>query len=731
MPPKVTVVPHQGRTAIAVDGQVIPGMSYLSYFYSREKADEHVYQEMIDAGIRIFLCPWSFNRPNSACAWLESGDITFSMLDETLATLSKLSPDLWFVPRLYLDTPIWWAELHPEELVRYADDPNTAPKPFGPHGHLAQASMASKRWRTDIDEVLRRLLEHIEDGPYADRILGYCLNSGGTEEWIYWGAQQGRIGDYSQPATTAFRKWLKARYGNDKAFQQAWNTSETLATATVPSQRFRRDTAYLRIGSEHRPSVDFDTFLSDLTADTLLHFCHTVKQACKRPVLTGSFYGYLLWQTGLTNAVVANGHLALRKLLDSPDIDFITGITSYDNREPDGPGSFMLPVESVQAAGKLVFNEVDVRTHLTPGDRFDKFNASCKGPDVLNIWPLADAQESVAVYRREFAHHLIHGCAWWNFDMNGGWYSCPELREEFAIQSRIAQQALEWDMSSVAEIACVVSAQSPAYMRFSRMHDVNTKAWTDLQCDRATAEIYKAGVPVDWYMMDDLDRVDFRRYKVIYFYNPFYLTPEQIAHINLLKGDNRHLIFVGLPGAITDDAFSLEQASELVGMKLKMGNRRPGLIDGEYSHPIFRFARTSVTFGSDALLDTVLELNDPEARVFGTWHHNGKPAAAGKAFNDWLSYFFPVPINHAGIFYAIARYARCHVWTKKEAVLYVNRSLLALHTTTYPEPINLPEPMTITDLYSGKVLAKNTTLFTPPGEWGGVTGLYKLDREAP
>ena len=47
------------------------------------------------------------------------------------------------------------------------------------------------------------------DTRYADRVIGYHVASGTTEEWMYWGANEGKYCDYSQPTLEAFRKWLR------------------------------------------------------------------------------------------------------------------------------------------------------------------------------------------------------------------------------------------------------------------------------------------------------------------------------------------------------------------------------------------------------------------------------------------------------------------------------------------------------------------------------------------
>lgn len=731
MQTNVKIVPYQGRTAIAVDGRIIPGMSYHSGVF-----EINYLREMAEAGIRIFLFYTSCHpKPPVNGSGRGDGkvDFDFSAMDDKLKTLAGLAPDVWIIPRIGIGAPRWWTNQHSEENVLFADSDITARQKNEVDSKWVQPSMASEKWRQFTSGWLGQLVEHIENTPYADRVLGYMLSCGGTEEWVYWGAQEGRLADYSLPALIAFRSWLKAKYGGDARLREVWHDqSASIAHAVIPSEQARRRcTCLVRDPNMDQPAIDYDLFLSDMCAETLLTFCHMVKELTGGRRLTGAFSSYLLWQTGLTNPVVNNAHLALKKLLTSPDIDFITGITSYDNREPGGPGSFMLPTESLQAAGKLAFNEVDVRTHLiTNVPRLDKYDTPPQ--ELLNLWPLKDAAESVSVYRREFAHHVIHGAAWWNFDMSGGWYSCKELCQDFAVQGRIARQALEWDMSSVAQAAGIISGKSPAFQRFARMQDPMRYAeWTDLQCDRSTANLYRAGLPIDWWLSDDLGRRELQRYKVLYFYNAMYLSAEERRWVEQLKSDGRTLIFVGLPGLVADQGLSISQSIALTGMHLRLlDNRLPLTIDvADYDDPLLSGCEVATTLGTGAVVNPCIEVDDPACRVLGVWRKTGKPAMAVREFDTWRSVFIAAPLNNAAIFRAIAQSAGCHIWVETDKVIFANRSLLALHLMPCPDPVtvHLPRPMKVTELFSGECVTDLADSFVVQDTRRHTTFLYHLE----
>ncbi len=726
----VRVVPHQGRTAIAVDGRVIPGMSYFTYMLHAGRLDRDVLRQMVDSGTRIFFVLWQTWQPkNHAEPWAADGTIDFTPLDEWMAALAAMSDEVWFIPRLYFSTPAWWAARHPDDLTRLADEPLFDGQTNG-EAQLLQASMASQQWRDDVADVLARIVDHVEQGPYGDRVLGYMVNSGGTEEWVAWGAQQGRLADYSACARDAFRAWLRERYGEPAVLARAWHLPGlTFEEAAIPSEAVRRrcEPAVARDPQLDQAAIDFDLFLSWLCADNLLAWCRVVKERTGGRRLTGAFYGYLLWQTGYASAVTNNGHLALRRLLDSPDIDFITGIVSYDNRGTGEPGTFILPVESVQAAGKLVFNEVDIRTHLS-GNRPPRSEID---PGFRNTYAY-NAQEAVSIYRREFAHHLIHGAAWWNFDMGGGWYACPGLQEEFARHAAIAGQALAWDMTSTAEAALLVSADSPARQRLFTMQQAMADfAWLDLQCDRATTPLYHAGLPLDGRLCDDLTRRDLGRYRLLYLFNAMYLSAGEREALERLKGDGRTIVFCGGSGMIDDTTCSADAASAATGIALRLAaDRRPLRIDvTACDHPIFGDCDSAVTLGTGALIAPRLVVDDPDAEVLGVWRQTGEPAFAVKDFGTWRAVVCPSPIDHTGVARGLARVAGCHIWADPGRILFANRSLLAVHFADSHEPIriHLPQPMTVTDAITGETVAHNARRFLIQREMRKhTTLLYRL-----
>jgi hypothetical protein len=698
---RAEVQPHKGRTSLFVDGQPISGMSYYGH------GSEKVRRDIADTGMPVFFLP-------AGPLWNGPGNYDCSSFENSAKLLGDKVRSCWLIARLNcIGTPGWWADKNPDEITRYAHAPDKPGEFYPDWRNPRQASMASRKWIADVGDMLRVLVARVENSPYAERVLGYMINTGGSEEWVYWGAQLGWIPDYSPPALRYFQDWLRRKYG-----QEAW-----IDKVQIPLEAARRrgQPGMLRDPAKDRLAIDYELCLSDIVADCLLSWCSVVKQATGRKRITGAFSSYLMWQTGLVNAATTNGHLGLRRLLNSPDIDFVTGITSYDNREAGGPGSFMLPVESMQRAGKYHFGESDIRTHLLKDHSSIRYTST----GLLGLHPTKDVWESVDVLRREFAHHLIHGSGWWYFDMTGGWFDCPELLAEFKKQAKIAHQAVDWDMTSVADVAGIVSGSAPAYHPLWRMHDVNNyPRLLELQCDRATRELYRSGVLLDWLTIDDLEK-DMDRYKALFFYNATWLSQKQREAVEALRRGGRAMIFVGYPGLAGDDRLDVRAAARLVGMKFKLDDRRANaeIAPRTYDDPALREVKGKLVLGPGAVVGPRLVPDDDDAVVLAYWP-DGAPAAAVKRTPGFTSYYFPVSPNNPDLFRTMCRDAGCFVYSTNNDVLFANKSLLALHFVDCIQPVILPKACKVTNLFTGEVVADNKKWFYPRGDGG--THLYRL-----
>jgi len=107
--------------------------------------------------------------------------------------------------------------------------------------------------------------------------------------------------------------------------------------------------------------IDFHAFWSLVMADTIADFARAAKEATGRAKLVGAFYAYTFEFTELGEDA---GHLAVGRLLECPDVDFLMAPSSYYNRNLPGTPYFRAPVASVRLHGKLFWNEDRKSTRL-------------------------------------------------------------------------------------------------------------------------------------------------------------------------------------------------------------------------------------------------------------------------------------------------------------------------------------------------------------------------------
>ena len=216
------------QCAIDLGNEVLMPVAYMSYAPLKENFDD-----MKANGVRLFMFPIyagdeginmeSGLRPLCDNFFKGYGKYDFSMVD---AVLEKLAPtgdeDVFVIPRICLEPPIWWQKMHPEEVARDS------------RGEAQRECFASKKWLSDMTVALKALIDHLAASKWAERIIGYHIAAGGTEEWAYQCRYEPQYYDYSEVNLRAYRKFLKARYGSLERISEAHGK----AYASIESIRF-------------------------------------------------------------------------------------------------------------------------------------------------------------------------------------------------------------------------------------------------------------------------------------------------------------------------------------------------------------------------------------------------------------------------------------------------------------------------------------------------------------
>jgi beta-galactosidase len=492
-----------GVPTLFVNGKAQPGLAYITYLQER-----NCYADFAAAGYRLFSFTTHFGDQGinavtgihafSPGIFDAEGEADYSLFDETVAEILKACPDAQILPRVNMALPTWWELKHPE-----------ACNDTGLRNDHPRSCFSSGRWRDATEAYLRDLIAHVEASPFRDHVIGYQIAGGNTEEWFSFD-QMGSQGPASR-------------------------------------ERFARECPGERSEAEYRQ------FLSDVVAESIVHFAGVAKECTGRRLVVGSFYGYTLevpfWESG---------HHALQKILNCRDIDFLCSPASYMNqRQPGQDWADMTVLDSLKLHGKLYFAEYDTRTHLTKPLAECREN-SCE-PDTYcaGVWLGPDSPEvSRGVLRANFARQLSHGHGSWWFDMWGGWYADEAIMRDLATFVSIAEEALSApSRASTAQVAVVVDERAYAHL--------SDRTLAQRCCYHNRRPLGLTGTPYDIYDVSDLGAIR-ERYQAFVFLCP-YRTPAMAA---AMQDCEAH----GVPILVAD-----EQAPDLSVERLRDFYKRQNL----------------------------------------------------------------------------------------------------------------------------------------------------------
>lgn len=690
--PVVEIKPFNDTPTIFINGKPNAGLTYMTYDIQPRQYGlfGKIGVDLASVSVSADYSPY-FDQP---VGWLGPGQYDFSDIDNKMKLILDANPDVYVFPRVYMCSPPWWDEENPGELVRWHDGRIEIEKPFGKKG--TYPSWSSEKYRKASVNNLRQFIRHVRKQWYADRIIGYHIASGSTEEWFYWNCGGDDFQDYSDPALKEFRKWLNDRYKSDEALKKAWNNPDvTIDTAEIPAKEERKayDLFIWRDPAKRKNVIDHYTFYCEQVTNMISLLARAAKEEVNESQLVGVFYGYSL-HPHVDNYLQNNGHLAMHKFLQNKDIDFFTAPTAYVNREVGTGYSWtQVPTEPIKLYGKLWMDENDVRTHLIPWQK--------------NYGRTANLKDSEALQIRQLATMLAHGWGAWWFDMEGGWYDEPEFLKIIERLNAIGEKSIHFDRTPVSEIAVVYDEHSIFYTDPRRV-------LTEPLIYNQIQFLGKIGAPFDYVYLNDLDKAPL--YKMYIFLNSFHVTAEQKASVERLRTRGaRTLLWLYGAGFAGNNDLSPENSSELTGINITMEEKSGPLYVkvNKQGSAFLPSVEEGLLYGTDNIVGPLLYADDPDADVLGILPGHGVPGLVHREINGLSVYYSSAPTLPPSLMRGIAAKAGVHIYNYQDDGLYVNRSFISIHTgTAGVRHIRLPEKSDVYDIYNNKLIARNTSRFS-------------------
>ena len=458
-----------GTPMLFVNGEPIVPMAYITYFQEKNN-----YRQFAEQGYRLFSVQMMFSTrsvneesglPPFQEGIYENGEPNYDIIDRNFQRILDVCPDAYIFPRVNVNLSRKWEREHPEELCfkKYSED--------------YCACFASEIWADEVKRLLTDFITYIETKGYRDRIVGYQISGGNTEEWFPLGPNAGD----GKRAREAFKTYCEKNNIVLSEEEQNWFelsdvTEETLAHTPIPYKRF----------------------FSELMARRVIEFASVAKAITGYRLAIGSFYGYTF-----TCYDWPSCHHALKKVLESDSVDFLCSPMDYSElRKPGYDVCNMLPLDSLKLHHKLYFAENDSRTHLTKGPNdLPRYNSP------LFLGP--EKEIALEVLKMHFSRALTHGHAMWWFDMWGGWYDDPDYLKLLGKCREIYKDSMKKRRGSCAEVAVFIDEH----------------VWSECTSDDwyvpadAKPTLGLTGTPYDIYLASDFEQV-FRNYKALVFVIP-------------------------------------------------------------------------------------------------------------------------------------------------------------------------------------------------------------------
>lgn len=631
-------------------------------------------QGFVNMGFRLFqLDIWLDDM------WAEDGSFDISVTQRQIKGITDRSPEAKVFLRYHTTPPKWWNHENPSELVDFADIPVGPEQELpGPQRYLIQDldtvyrhSFASKKWLDDSTRMLVRFLDELSKTDEGASLAGLQPATGVYGEHHYWAFMEHEP-DTGQCMERAFSDYIRKKYKTTQELREAWNDpGADFSSINIPGmdERLNNRDGIFRDPVAERKLIDYYDCQHDLVADSIVHFCRTIKENWPARIITGAFYGYYVSVFGRS---AAGGHLSEQTILDSPYIDCMCGPQGYDKnlRNLGGSGSSRGMLESALIHGKLWLDEMDQPVHTGT---------------VMGGMPVYPEYESKQILRRNSMFPIVNGAGLWYYDFGphnySGWWTHKTYEQEITRLKEIIDGMISEKYDNPAQVLLVFDTQVFKYTALnSRLDPI-----TDATCiNHALPMAQRSGAALDMIYLSDIQAIEADRYKCIIFMNSFVLTEKQKKFIKgSLCKDGRHIVWFYAPGYIDGKTASVENISELTGLDIEKISLRsvPGVKYGKMSydmHPIYE--RLYKSPDDYPVLDLFIESN------------SGQPSMIRKKHDDYTMWYSPVPFTTPSVFTHVFKEAGVHVYCDSGDSVTVGSGLISIHTAKGGERlIHLPD----------------------------------------
>ena len=585
-PPCVEMKPLAGRPEIHIDGQ--PLALLWGGVQQNKRSDQRPrHSDMPLTAVTVY---------NQYAEWHPRlGVYNFAAFDRQAEKYRRANPTAYYIWDLTVYPPFDFAKAYPEEM---ACDGKGDRSPVGRFSW----SWASKRGLAEIQEMVAKAIDYLEHSPYANRIIGYRVNSGVTIEWLGWDAKPGQVKDFSEPNARAFRSFCAEHYP-ELENPHVPDLAERAALDAVDDILWNR--------AKHLNAIAYMEYNSEIIAKDLLAACGTAKETLARlgrRKLVGTYYGYTFFLNA-NGRDQRRGHFALDYLLahNQGRVDFLMSPQSYGQRRLGDTCGDMKPFATLAMAGIKPIIEDDTRTY------------NRHGPIWMNYHQTLNAEQTANILRRNGAIALCHGTSPYFYALCTGIdFDSPECAEVGRGLRAALETANREGVARHAEVALVASEKAivampnlmnrPGVATGRKVQAYLPDGSSVCQDERLAVfngEVFMAahtlfarsGAPVDFLLAEDLKRRP-GDYKLYVFLNLFNYDEATRAAVAKLRAAGRTMLWLYAPGyqndgvvesmeKLTGMAFARTAGPTVAGVTVKADGRYMGLPEAKVAQAFY------------------------------------------------------------------------------------------------------------------------------------------------
>lgn len=628
--------------------------------------------------------------------WPRGEELDTAVLDRYAEATRRAYPEnCRFIWEIDLYPPADWADANPDDLAR---DEQGFVNRDGLIG-FTNYSFSSRKARDLMARMMEKVIRYLESSSYANRIVGYRIDSGHTYEWLGWDPSRKETTlDFSPVAKQAFAAYLKDR-------------GLTWIPEGVPglAERSSLDGQDLFWDQKrHARTIAYHDFYAYEVAECMLGLCRQAKGLVGGRKLVGAYYGYVM--TLFANANHMRGHYATQRVLEDGSVDFLTSPHPYLIRDLGETRGDMKPFKSLQDRGIVSVIEDDTRTHVVRPAGFSQ---------------TPTAALTTAIQRRNMGVSLCRGEPYYTMAIvDGTDVDTPAFARDastFAVASRFA---LDRKVGRHAEIAVVVSEESMKAMPMqpNAWERYYTEGRQEYRADGTVActtpmsarpiltdnytffqtRLARIGAPVDYLLAEDLSKAS-GDYKLYIFLNCSKATEPFQRAVAGLRERNCSLLWLHAPGYVSERGNSVLSMKALTGLDFELCR---DVIDPETV--LKNGQKTGATNGKFGPFFTVV---DPD-ETYGRYVANGKPSLLCKKTGCSTSYFSGSYRLEYQELRAIVRKAGVFLYANGGDPLEANDGFVSLHARFGGEKmVSLPRKADVVDVFEKKLVARGVTTF--------------------